>query len=101
MSWRLLAVAALVSSGLAGCIAQSPGSTNTDSALGADSILGKLGIDHLLKAGPALWNDPQNTPHPKWGWATLSNPPAGKLPAAWMPIKGVDLPAHIAGIKQL
>ncbi|HUR63472.1 MAG TPA: hypothetical protein VM241_03220 [Candidatus Thermoplasmatota archaeon] len=94
MSWRLLAVAALVTAGLAGCISQP--STPTDATGAVNAVTG------LLKAGPALWNDPQNTPHPKFGWATLSSPPSGaSVPTWWKPIAAVDLPAHIAGIQQL
>ncbi|MEA3202363.1 MAG: hypothetical protein QOI63_29 [Thermoplasmata archaeon] len=92
MSWRLLAVAALITAGLAGCVSQ-PATPDLAGTVGA--------VTGLLKAGPALWSDPQNTPHPAWGWATLSNPPAGTVPHWWMPIKSVPLPAHIADIQQL
>ncbi|MCA1811567.1 MAG: hypothetical protein LC623_06100 [Halobacteriales archaeon] len=98
MSWRLLAVAAFVTAGLAGCIEQ-PATPVNDPALAPGSLLGTLGIDHLLFAGKPLWNDPQNTPHPKWGWATLSSPPDGILPPAWRPINGTPLPDHIQGLK--
>lgn len=54
-----------------------------------------------LKAGPALWNDPQNAPHPAWGWATLSNPPAGAMPSWWTPVAARALPEHITGMTHL
>jgi hypothetical protein len=92
MTWKLLAAAALTLSALAGCVAQ------TDTLPTVDLPTGAL---HLL-AGPALWNDPQDTPHPKWDWATLSNPPAsGQLPKAWRPIPAAALPAHIMGLSHV
>jgi len=54
-----------------------------------------------LLAGPALWNDPQNAPHPAWGWATLSHPPAGEMPYWWQPINATALPSHITGLDHL
>jgi hypothetical protein len=105
MSLRLLAVATVFTlSAFAGCLAK-PGTPsdgavpNADPALAPGSILGTLGIDHLLKAGPALWKDPQNTPHPAWGWATLANPAAGTtLPQWWNPMPSAVLPAHVTGL---
>ena len=52
-----------------------------------------------LFAGPALWDDPQNTPHPGWNWPTLSHPATGPdVPKYWQPIQGKALPSHISGI---
>ncbi|MHB8633217.1 MAG: LVIVD repeat-containing protein [Thermoplasmatota archaeon] len=58
-------------------------------------------LAHPLLAGPALWDDPQDAPHPKWGWATLSNPPPGDLPAWWTPIARRPLPQPIVGLEHL
>jgi hypothetical protein len=66
----------------------------------------KLGLDHAAKpltdllAGPALWPDPQNAPHPAFGWATLSNPPA-KASAWWAPIAASALPVKMSGLEHL
>ena len=55
-----------------------------------------------LLAGPSLWRDPQNAPHPAFGFATLSAPPAGaNLPAYWEPIPEAELPKVIKGISHL
>jgi hypothetical protein len=73
---------------LAGCI---EGSDPVDIDTGDD-----LG---LLLAGPPLWEDPQNTPHPAFGWATLSSPTdAPEAPWFWKPINATPLPDTIAGI---
>ncbi len=50
-----------------------------------------------LLAGPTLWPDPQNAPHPAYGWPTLSNPAASSAasrapPAWWQPFEARDLP---------
>lgn len=51
-----------------------------------------------MLAGPALWNDPQNTPHPAYGWPTLSSPPTGPLPPYWEPMPAATLPTTITGL---
>lgn len=39
-----------------------------------------------FKAGPQLWRDPRLAPHPAFGFATASHPPAGvELPPFWAP----------------
>lgn len=83
---------ALTTAGLAGCIdASEP--VDTDDPTGA--------VLDLL-AGQALWQDPQNTPHPAFGYATMSSPPgatnATGLPAWWAPIPAAELPDVISGI---
>ena len=55
-----------------------------------------------LLAGPALWDDPQNTPHPMFGWPTLSRPPVGEgVPSYWVPPPARPLPATITGLTHL
>jgi len=56
-----------------------------------------------LMAGPALWDDPQNTPHPMFNFPTLSNPPAaGKsMSEYWTPPPARPLPAHITGLRHV
>lgn len=52
-----------------------------------------------LGAGAPLWDDPQNTPHPAFGFATLSSPPAAtNLPEGWAPIPPRPLPASITAL---
>lgn len=82
----------LLLAGLAGCL-------GGDSGDGRDGAPNASGADGLL-AGPALWPDPQDTPHPAYGWATLSNPPAGDdVPAWWQPIAGRPLPDDVASLE--
>ena len=46
-----------------------------------------------------LFNDPENAPHPKFGWPTLIAPAQGTdVSPYWLPIAGVELPATIASI---
>jgi hypothetical protein len=53
-------------------------------------------------AGPALWKDPQNAPHPMFNWPTLSSPATGPgLPEFWDPIPAAKLPNPIKGIDLL
>ena len=55
-----------------------------------------------LLAGPALWDDPQNTPHPMFGWPTLSHPPVGdNVPEYWVPPAARELPDTISGVQHL
>src|SRR5205085_7328255 len=43
--------------------------------------------------------DPQNTPHPKWNWPTLSHPAInGVIPPYWTPVTAKPLPGHISGL---
>ena len=57
----------------------------------------------LLAAPTQLWQDPQNAPHPAFGWPTLSNPAtaadAVSVPAWWAPIPAAEVPASIAGME--
>lgn len=55
-----------------------------------------------LFAGPALWDDPQNTPHPMFNWPTLSHPPVGpNVPALWKPPAARALPANISALRHV
>lgn len=48
----------------------------------------------------ALWNDPQQFPHPAYGWPTLTHVPAA-APDWWQPIPARPLPAEIQGLEHL
>lgn len=63
----------------------------------ADSAAG------TLFAGPPLWDDPQNTPHPLFNWPTLSHPPVGQpLPNKyWVPMPSRLLPEAVAGMQHV
>jgi hypothetical protein len=66
------------------------------SAAKADASLGDL------FAGPALWDDPQNAPHPMFNWPTISHPPTNKsLPPYWAPPPARALPATISAVKHV
>lgn len=73
-----------------GCLAQAaPFATRPDDAVALTGFY----------AGPALWPDPQNAPHPAWNWPTLSNPTlASGAPAWWAPLPAADLPDAVAGM---
>ena len=95
LSPRFLLPAALA---LAACSASEPlaifGAAKV--ADKADDTVGSL------RAGPALWDDPQNTPHPMFNWPTLSHPPAAaKVPAYWVPPPARALPGTVSGIRHL
>ena len=109
MRLRFFALAVAAAFLLAGCAKPSTTSNGTTFAdvsgdnlpVGADLLVGPGGGPPLL-AGPALWPDPQNAPHPAFGWATLSNPAVGpNVPMWWKPIQGAELPAHISGLKHV
>ncbi|HUR25936.1 MAG TPA: hypothetical protein VM327_08000, partial [Candidatus Thermoplasmatota archaeon] len=93
---RLLLATALLVALFAGCLDSGKeadgGDGNGNGAIPAGG----------LKAGPALWLAPQDTPHPKWNWPTLANPPVGPgVPKYWQPIHMKALPGHIAGIEHV
>ena len=91
MLQRLLLASALLAALLSGCFGGDDGDDGGLPGGGSSS--------HDLMAGPALWEDPQNNPHPAYGWPTLSNPPAGAgVPDWWRPFEAKDLPQHISGI---
>jgi hypothetical protein len=57
------------------------------------------GPGHLF-AGPALYHDPQNTPHPAYNWPTLSHPATGPgVPEWWQPNNGTDLPMEVTDLQ--
>lgn len=90
MMRSILFSALLLSGVLSGCLG-----SNKDTTDGAGT-----GVIKALFAGPALWEDPQNTPHPKWNWPTLANPPVGaNVPKWWRPIESTELPGHISGLE--
>lgn len=95
MRCALLFALALLAAATAGCLAGvADEGTDGDGKDGGGAV-GLLG-------GPALWPDPQDNPHPAFGWPTLSNPAVGAVgadvPTWWQPIQGRDLPATVAGL---
>lgn len=86
---RTLLIVSLFSvAALAGCVDSTEG-TDGD---GSSALVGDL------MAGAPLWDDPQNTPHPAYGWPTLSSPVDNAT--GWhAPIPGVELPEDIAGME--
>ncbi len=55
-----------------------------------------------LFAGPPLYADPQNTPHPAYNWPTLSHPAIGtNVPEWWRPAQTSELPATIAELQHV
>ncbi len=106
MRTLLFAIAATAALFLAGCAQVKTTASSSDTLargdnlpLGETLVIGPGGGAPLL-AGPALWNDPQNTPHPKWNWPTLSNPPVGaNVPMWWKPFAPAPLPSSLVGMK--
>ncbi|MEK6806087.1 MAG: hypothetical protein AABY95_05510 [Pseudomonadota bacterium] len=96
MMKRLASLVCLL--GLASCSGSDPLSLFGAKAgvAKADDTVGKF------FAGPALWDDPQNTPHPMFNWPTVSHPPVGdKLPPLWKPIPVRALPAPVSGLQHV
>jgi hypothetical protein len=87
MLMRVLAASLLVAGLLSGC-AGLDSSTKAATAVGG------------LHAGSPLWNDPQNAPHPKWNWPTLSSPPANAT-GWWTPIVARALPNPVSGLEHV
>lgn len=62
-----------------------------------------IGSDPGILATPnaeALWADPQQFPHPAFGWPTITNVPAD-APAWWQPIEPRAMPAAIRSLDHL
>jgi len=80
---------------LAGCVGPNaaevaPGSTALATALPS------------LDPETFLFLDPQNAPHPKFGWPTLIAPAVGSsVPALWAPIPASALPDSITGLSHV
>jgi hypothetical protein len=95
MRWSLALAVPLLAAVLAGCLSDD----GNDEDTGGN---GPMAPASGFYAGEALWNDPQNAPHPKWNWPTLSHPTnATGAPWFWQPIEAVPLPAHISGLQHL
>lgn len=62
---------------------------------------GKAGSAPLLASTSPLWDDPQNTPHPAWGWPTLSWPAVPAPSREWLPIQSRPLPQRIQGLEHV
>lgn len=86
----LLLTLLLATTGLAGCLGGGP-----------DVDLAKKPARELLQAATEpLWFNPQNFPHPAFGYPTLTNPAVGpNVPAWWKPIDALALPKPIQGIE--
>ncbi|MFA5944832.1 MAG: hypothetical protein WC876_10245 [Candidatus Thermoplasmatota archaeon] len=104
MLGRFLLAAALVATLFSGCLGDnaSPGGDDPTPAAGyAKAGYAYTGPGNFF-AGPALYEDPQNTPHPAYNWPTLSHPAVGPdVPALWKPMQGTDLPMEITELKHV
>ncbi|HUR61335.1 MAG TPA: hypothetical protein VM286_03095 [Candidatus Thermoplasmatota archaeon] len=104
MSLKLLAAASLLAALLAGCITgPAPAAETPNLPVGGPALPGPLysGVGRLF-AGPALYDDPQNTPHPGFNWPTLAHPAVGAaVPKYWAPIEPIALPAAIRDLEHL
>jgi hypothetical protein len=95
MARRLLFAALLVGALFSGCLDDEAGSPG-----GEDVPAGQRGYAYTgpgtLFAGAALYEDPQNTPHPAYNWPTVSHPAVGPgVPDLWKPNQGTDLPVEV------
>lgn len=50
--------------------------------------------------GEALWNDPQQFPHPMFNWPTITNVPKD-APAWWQPIPARPLPEQLTSLQHV
>ncbi|HET6405016.1 MAG TPA: hypothetical protein VFH78_10240 [Candidatus Thermoplasmatota archaeon] len=92
MTFRLAAAAATLMLAFAGCV------TLPATQLDPQSTLLPIQLPSLDPA-TFLFNDPENAPHPLFGWPTLIAPAQGpNVPSFWQPIQGVPLPDAIAGV---
>ncbi len=89
-TFALLGTLGFLALAFAGCA-----DNDTDAADGGDAA-------GLLYAGPALYEDPQNTPHPAYNWPTVSHPAVGdNVPYWWEPINASALPQALSGMEHL
>ncbi|HUR25260.1 MAG TPA: hypothetical protein VM327_04500 [Candidatus Thermoplasmatota archaeon] len=96
---RLLLASALLGALFSGCLDSGQGADPVDDAVTV-AAAGPLykGTGRLF-AGPALYKDPQNTPHPSFNFPTLANPAVGPgVPESWKPIPPAALPEHITAL---
>ena len=95
---RLLFAALLIGALFSGCMDSVDDPAAQDETASAAGYLYK-GPGSLF-AGPALYEDPQNTPHPAYNWPTLSHPAVGPgVPDLWKPNKGTDLPLEVTALQ--
>ncbi len=86
----LLLTGLLAVAGLAGCLSDDD----------PDSTGNLAGTTGRLLAGASIWDDPQNTPHPAYGWPTLSSP--AEDATGWhAPMQGAGLPDAIGGLEHV
>ncbi|HUR25931.1 MAG TPA: hypothetical protein VM327_07975 [Candidatus Thermoplasmatota archaeon] len=98
---RLLMAAVLVSCAFAGCATSDEPASDREGSIGAVGQPGYsyTGPGHFF-AGPALYEDPQNTPHPAYNWPTVAHPAVGAdVPKWWRPNHGTDLPVAVTGLE--
>jgi hypothetical protein len=102
---RILLATALLGALFAGCLDDS----GSDDPAGNDDPAATPGTPGYaytgpgtLFAGPALYEDPQNTPHPAYNWPTLSHPAVGPdVPRYWRPNNGTDLPMEVTSLEHV
>src|SRR5688572_16151970 len=113
MRWTALLAVPLFAAFVAGCLGsdddssdEGDGEPTGPSYTGTPGTLyagGNLTIpEGALFAGAALYEDPQNTPHPAWNWPTVSHPATGpNVPYWWQPNNGTSLPVTLAGLEHV
>ena len=87
MSLRLIVLLAAFGTVAAGCVAPNAA---VDPAVVAPAL-------PSLDPSTFLFPDPQNAPHPKFGWPTLIAPGTSTNPF-WAPIDAAELPEAISGL---
>jgi hypothetical protein len=93
MKATLAPILLLLGASFAGCLAGGP----TDSEVPTDLV--GVGL-FAPPSSEALWNDPQQFPHPDWNWPTLTHIPAN-APSWWQPIAAKPLPDPVKGVTHL
>src|SRR5687767_4052277 len=103
MSRALLLAGLLVIGAFAGCLDTDDGSGSSGAKSLRQPKKWAEGLVGDLVAGAPLWVDPQNTPHPAYGWPTLSSPAnvTEGLSKYWTPIEAKALPSPLKGVNLL
>jgi hypothetical protein len=92
---RLLFATLLVGTLFSGCLTGDDTSADVDDLLTGTPGYAYTGPGTLF-AGAALYEDPQNAPHPAYNWPTVSHPAIGAgVPDLWKPNQGADLPVEV------
>jgi hypothetical protein len=97
---RLLVAAALVGLAFAGCMDDETTDPGQDPVPGSGTAGPLYKGAGTLFAGPALYKDPQNAPHPAFNFPTLAHPAVGPgVPEFWAPIAPTAVPAQVTDLQ--